>query len=332
MMTARKSMIITGVMLLFGALMCFGISPVSAAGPVSSDDPNATCVSCHSISDLSLSFPDGEVLSCYVDYDRFQASKHGAIVRCDVCHADIASFETIYPHPKLTVNTIAEYTVSQYQLCAGCHTREYQDLQASVHGIQNGIQIATCADCHTGHDTLATGAFPPINEQDAAQINTYRLDSVTYCSNCHGDDDLMRLYGLSTNVVNSYLQDFHGKTTYLVGEEAKNLSIQTAVCSDCHKSSDGISLSTHAIALITPANQASIQDSFIQACQRCHPDASASFAAAWLSHNQPGTNYAQAVFGVTWFYRVMIAFVLLGLFIHIGFDVYKRRKNKKEAG
>jgi hypothetical protein len=333
MMTARKSWIITGGVLFFGALMYLGTAPVLAADPATTlppTDPNAACVNCHSVSDLSVPLADGETLSCYVNYAEFQTSKHGTIVTCAVCHADIANNPAgLFPHPALTATSVAELKTQLYQVCAECHTQEAKDLQASVHGLQNNVQIATCADCHTAHDTLATGAFAAVNSQETTDINTYRLQVVTDCTKCHGNDDLMRKYGLSTNVVNAYLQDFHGKTTYLIGEQAKNLSVRTAICSDCHRNNDGTSLTTHDIQLITPANQAAIQQSFLTACQQCHPGATANFAAAYLSHNQPSATYAQVDFGVTWFYRVMILFVLVGLFIHIGFDVAKRRRDKK---
>jgi hypothetical protein len=334
MMTFRKSLIITGGTLFFGALMYLGAAPALAADPATTTvpptDPNASCLSCHNAKALSMTFQDGELLSLYVDNAQFQASKHGPIVSCAVCHpAEIAGNDPVIPHPVVKAANLKDYRAQQYQICWGCHTQEYKDLQASVHGNQTGTQIATCADCHTAHDTLATGYFPASDSQDATAINTYRLQSVTDCNKCHGNDDLMRQYGISTNVVNSYLQDFHGKTTYLIGEQAKNLSIKTAVCSDCHRSSNGISLSTHALQLITPSNQATIQQSFTAACAQCHPGASVKFAAAYLSHKQPSATYAQVDFGVTWFYRVMIAFVLIGLFIHIGFDIYKRQKNKK---
>ena len=332
-MALRKPLITAGGVLFFGALMYLGSAPVLAADPVSTtlppSDPNAACVNCHSVNDLSLTLSDGETISCYVDYTQFQASKHGTIVACTVCHADIAGNATIFPHPAVTATNIKDFKSGLYQACAKCHAQESKDLQASVHGNQTGTQIATCGDCHTAHDTLATGSFQTANSQEQTQINTYRLQSVTDCDKCHGNDALMKQYGISTNVVNSYLQDFHGKTTYLIGEQAKNLPIKTAVCSDCHRISDGISLTTHALQFITPTNQASIEQSFDAACQQCHPGTSASFAAAYLSHNQPSTTYAQVDFWVTWFYRLMIAFVLIGLFIHIGFDIYKRRQSKK---
>ena len=279
----------------FGALMYLGAAPVLAADPATTlppTDPNAACVNCHSVSDLSMPLADGETLSCYVNYAEFQTSKHGTIVTCAVCHADIANNPNgLFPHPAVTATTVAELKTQLYQVCAECHTQEAKDLQASVHGNPasdlTSAPIATCADCHTAHDTLATGAFPPVNSQEAADINTYRLQSVTDCNKCHSNDDLMRQYGISTNVVSSYLQDFHGKTTYLIGEQAKNLSVKTAVCSDCHRISDGITLTTHALVFITPANRASIQQSFNAACEQCHPGASTNFSSAYLSHNQP---------------------------------------------
>ena len=307
-MTVRKSLVIIGAILFVTAVVCLGVS-VSAAGPttVPASDPNAACVNCHSL-DLKYTFHNGEVLSAHIDYAKFQTSIHGAIVTCSVCHANIASNATLYPHPTVTAATIKDYQTALNQVCAGCHSQASKDTLASVHGMQNGTQIAVCTDCHSSHDTLAVAS------------SEYKLASVTACSKCHGNDELMKQYGLSTNVVNSYLQDFHGKTSYLVGEEAKNLSVKTAVCSDCHGS--------HNIVLITPANEDVIQANFTAACQKCHSGVSTSFTGAWLSHNQPSTTYAQAVFVITWFYRVMIAFVLLGLFIHIGFDVYVRSKKK----
>ena len=311
-MTIRKTLIIMGAVLFLTTAAFLSVNWVSTAtGPVTvpPSDPNAACINCHSL-DLSYTFPDSEVLSVQVDYSKFKSSIHGEIVRCSICHPDIANNNTLFPHPVVTASNPKEYAASQSQICKECHDEEYQDLQTSIHGLKADVQIAICTDCHSAHY--------------ANDINTptYRQDSVDYCSDCHGDEELMERYSLSTNVVSSYLQDFHGKTTYLIGEEAKNLSIETAVCSDCHGS--------HSMVAITPENEEIIQQNFANACRECHPGASDSFTSAWLSHNQPSTSYAQAVFGVSWFYRIMIAFVLVGLFIHIGFDVYTRRKNKGE--
>jgi hypothetical protein len=310
----KKSLKLTGIALLGAAVMLFGITTgVSAASPAATTtapaDMNAACTSCHSLSQLQVTFPGGEKMSAIVDNQAFMSSVHGQIVKCSVCHVDIAKNATIYPHPVITENSSYDWKLAQNKVCGTCHSTEYSQFNSSIHGVQDGVQIALCTDCHTAHNVLNTSS------------NAYRSDSLNYCSKCHGDSALMNKYGISTNVVSSYLQDFHGKTTYLVGEEAKNLPIETAVCFDCHGS--------HQIMKMT--STAAIQTNFAAACEKCHPGATANFTGAWLSHKTPGTTYAQAVFGVSWFYRIMIAFVFLGLFIHIGFDIYKRRKSKKEA-
>jgi len=297
--------IVTGLAIAIIGVILFGTGVFAADPPVVSEsDPNAACVFCHNLT-RDFSFSNGEKLSIYVNYDEFKNSKHGAIVRCTVCHSDI----TGYPHPQVTETSINDYKVAANAICGECHNSEQVAMQTSIHGIQDGKQISVCSDCHTAHYTQDT------------DTSSFRLNSITDCSNCHGDDELMQKYNLSTNVVRSYLQDFHGKTTYLIGEQAKNLPVETANCSDCHGS--------HDIQKITDESHALIQENLSNACRKCHPSASDSFTSAWLSHNQPSATYAQVAFGAMWFYRLMIPFVLLGLVIHIVFDVYTRRKNKK---
>jgi hypothetical protein len=301
----RPMIVIAGVVIAVIGLIMSGTFALAADPPVvSENDPNAACVFCHNLT-KDINFSNGEKLSIYINYDEFKNSKHGAIVRCIVCHSDI----TGYPHTQVTETSINDYKVAANTICGECHTSEQEEMQISIHGLQNGDQITVCSDCHTAHYSQDTST------------SSFRLTSITYCSNCHGDEELMRKYGISTDVVRSYLQDFHGKTTYMIGEQAKNLSVETATCYDCHGS--------HNILKATAENQGVIQDNLANACRKCHPDASDSFTSAWLSHKQPDATYAQVAFGAMWFYRLMIPFVLVGLIVHIVFDVYTRRKNKK---
>jgi predicted CXXCH cytochrome family protein len=301
----RKPMIvIAGSMIAIIGLIISGTF-ILAADPqvVSGNDPNAACVFCHNLQ-VDLNFANGEKLSTYVDYEEFQNSRHTVILKCTTCHYEI----TGYPHPAVTEESITDYKIAANEVCGKCHTAEQAAMQTSIHGMQGGSQISVCSDCHTAHYVQET------------DTSSYRLNSVTYCSDCHGDEDLMKQYNIPTYVVRSYLQDFHGKTTYLIGEQAKNLPVETATCSDCHGS--------HDIKELTSENEAVIKQNLANACRKCHVDASDNFTSAWLSHKQPSGTYAQIAYGVSWFYTIMIPFVLVGLIIHIVFDVYTRRKNK----
>ena len=196
--------------------------------------------------------------------------------------------------------------------CSKCHADVYTQYAQSVHGEalieDNNTDVPVCTDCHSVHII-----------QDPTTA-TFRIDSVQLCSNCHGNAKLMQKYGISTNVVQSYLQDFHGATVALVGKQNKDIWTSTAVCTDCH--------GVHDIKAVTDANSSVIKANLLVTCQKCHPDANTNFPSAWLSHYQPSVNQAPMVFLVQWFYKLMIPFILIGLSAHILLDLWRAITNR----
>jgi hypothetical protein len=121
----------------------------------------------------------------------------------------------------------------------------------------------------------------------------------------------MKKYGLSTAVVTTYVSDFHGKTASLRSREKGHGGNApfVALCTDCH--------GVHDIVKANAPGSKVIQARLQKTCQACHPDASPSFPAAWLSHYEPSLHRAPLVYGVTVFYAVLIPLMIGGLGLQV---------------
>jgi hypothetical protein len=119
----------------------------------------------------------------------------------------------------------------------------------------------------------------------------------------------MKKYGLSTNVVDSYLNDFHGMTASLQRSGSAEGVPFAALCIDCHGVHDITAIKSEA----SPAMKANL----LGVCRRCHEGASENFPAAWMSHYEPSWEKAPLVYGVQVFYDVLIPFMIAGLLLQI---------------
>ena len=259
--------------------------------------PEDACLSCHGQPDLSMTLASGESVSLYINPEVFAASIHGDKLLCTDCHSSIAT----YPHPEREIFSQRQYNVAQSETCSKCHHNTYQMYASSVHGKalieEANYDVPVCIDCHTSHtiEDPRTAAF--------------RLKSVELCSNCHNNERLMQKYGISTNVVKTYLKDFHGRTTALVGKQGKDIWVEEAICTDCH--------GVHDIQKVDSPDSSVIKANLVDTCRKCHPETTVNFPSAWLSHYEPSIDKAPLVFFVRWFYRLLIPFILAGISIHI---------------
>lgn len=198
------------------------------------------------------------------------------------------------------------------QTCTRCHEEVSNQYRDSVHGKalleENNYDVPACTDCHQSHTI------------EDPRTASFRLASVQLCADCHSNGALMAKYDISPNVVNSYLQDFHGRTVALVGKENKDIWAEEAVCTDCH----GI----HDIQKADSPSSPVIKANLVVTCAKCHPDASTNFPSAWLSHYEPSLHQAPLIFFVRWFYRILIPFIVVGISIHVILDFWKRITNR----
>ncbi len=289
---------------------------------------SVTCVTCHS---NITGFPHPDIAATNLhDY------RIGYIGVCAACHAEQvnATQDSIHgillqegnpyapscadchdPHtqPKVEEVNKAEFA----QVCAQCHNGIYEEYAKSVHGKamveENNPDVPGCVDCHGVH----TIADPTTAE--------FRNSSVYLCADCHTDEGKMAKYGLSTNVLSSYVSDFHGTTVTLFEKTEPGQKTNTAVCYDCHGIHDILSVND-------PQKGLAVKENMLMACQKCHPDATTNFPTSWLSHYMPDKDRYPLVYYVNLFYTILIPVVLGGMAIYILSDVYRRiRKPKKAA-
>ncbi|WP_075073209.1 cytochrome c3 family protein [Longilinea arvoryzae] len=200
--------------------------------------------------------------------------------------------------------------------CAKCHNQIYQEYSQSVHGegllVNNNPDVPTCIDCHGVHNLSGP----------SSSGSQFRLSSPQICAKCHTDESIMGKYGISTQVLNTYIADFHGTTVTLFEKLDPDQQTNMPVCFDCH--------GVHNIQRVDdPTKGLEIKENLLVTCKKCHPDATPNFPASWLSHYIPSKDHAPLVFYVGWFYKILIPLVLGGMLVLVGSDVYRKVKRRK---
>jgi hypothetical protein len=197
--------------------------------------------------------------------------------------------------------------------CEKCHSQIYNQYKDSVHGAaligDGNPDVPSCIDCHQVHSIQG-----PSN-------SAFRLYSPEICAKCHANDRLMAKYGISTDVFQTYVADFHGTTTTLFQAVTEGQAPNTPVCIDCH--------GVHDIMAVNNANSPVIKQNILGTCQKCHPDATTSFPNAWLDHYIPSPQHAALVYYVNLFYRTLIPSLIGGMALFVLVDGSRRIVNRR---
>lgn len=337
------------------------VMPISGGKVYASEEKY--CLSCHEYG-VPLVFADGGMRSGAVDPDMLGVSAHnnlscsdchfgfsseghpsrrfrserdfvlGSAELCKRCHFDKYQkrMESIHYsllsqgrldaptctdcHGAHTTNYVSEDRLSSARKCHRCHREVFINYANSVHGNalfnESNLDVPTCVDCHAPHsikDPFSTAYHELIPEM---------------CSNCHADKDRMGKYGLSTDVVKTYLSDFHGVTLGLYrkqkGDGLYEPSRPIAVCTDCH--------GTHSIMDTSGPNSIVVRKNLLQRCRMCHKDASEDFPDTWLSHYGPTLKNAPLVFIVTWVYKILMPIMVLGLLLQVFLHIWRYLVNR----
>jgi predicted CXXCH cytochrome family protein len=337
------------MVIVFPIALLLAQSPPPAATQPS--EQTQTCLACHGAPDLAVTLPSGEVQRLYVDYDRFARSVHGPRLQCIDCHTDMLEV----PHAAKPFKTSREFTIAYYEQCKRCHFANYTKTVDSVHydSLARGDRTApVCVDCHGAHTTTRAGQPRAQISKTCAKCHAgvstvygrsvhgkalledgntdvpvctdchrshdiagpreqnWRMSTPGLCGNCHTDRALMTKYGLSIAVVDTYLDDFHGKTASLQRTERDvDRADFAAICTDCH--------GVHDITKTDDPKSSVMRANLTKTCQQCHAGATENFPAAWLSHYEPSWERAPLVYGIRWFYAIIIPFMMGGLILQI---------------
>ncbi len=200
--------------------------------------------------------------------------------------------------------------LSNAKKCGQCHAEIYRVYANSVHGgaliSEHNEDAPICSDCHRAHDII-----------DPRTLD-FRSIIPNMCGNCHANKELMKKYGLSTAVVDTYLQDFHGVTLKFYKQKGNLKPI--AVCIDCH----GI----HDITKARGDGEGLIKANLLRRCQKCHPDATPNFPDSWISHYEPNFKKAPMVYAINLLYKIFIPFMIFGLLLQILLHIWRYAVNK----
>jgi hypothetical protein len=340
-------------------------TPDAAAGITITADQQ--CLDCHTAPDQTMELPSGELLYVTIDPEAFAAGVHGQeSVGCQECHTDI----TEYPHRPLAAQNTRQVTAQNSAVCQDCHEVQAELQRDSIHAelaAQGEENAAVCSDCHNAHyhplvtprttivDTCARchsgvaqeyrgsvhGAALEADGNPDVPIcidchgvhliedpttAEFLVQSPQLCAKCHADPEQMAPYGLNTNVLDTYVADFHGTTTALFQRQTPDQLPNTPLCIDCH--------GVHAILPTDAENSMVLKENLLATCQKCHPDATTNFSAAWLSHYTPSPEHNPLVYWVGQFYRFFIPAVIGGMALFVASDVYRliRRRGAGNGG
>jgi predicted CXXCH cytochrome family protein len=260
-----------------------------------------SCANCHTEQALA------QVDSVHAQVRAAGIDEAAVCIDCHGSHAIQPISHTKHPDVPATAAT---------ETCQQCHSGIHEQFVDSVHGealFAGGEDVPGCTYCHPAHTA-----------EDPRTVE-FRLNSPQICGSCHADKELMAQYGISTEVFDTYVADFHGTTVMLFEQTHPDQPTNKAVCIDCH--------GVHNIA--NTEDTSALKENLLARCQECHPDATANFASSWLGHYAPNWDNAPLVTAVTWFYRILIPAVVVFFVVYIALDAQRRyrdrRAQRKEA-
>lgn len=289
-----------------------------AETPTPSNATNDFCLYCHGNPTVTMTFPNGESLSLFVDQGAFALSTHGRNhMPCITCHAQ----NRRYPHLRVTAVSPRELSRRIVQeTCFHCHQTIYQQFKESVHGkvlVEEGnLDVPDCSDCHGIHN---------IREPHSV---LFRMELADVCSRCHTDPILAARYGMSDNVSRAYLNDFHGVSVRLTRGRSPDVAsaraVSKAVCYDCHGS--------HDIKRVDSPESHVAQTRLVETCRRCHPGADASFTAAWMNHLTPDRQHWPLAYWVSVTYKILIPSIIGSIVLYILLDLIRALVSRIRRG
>ncbi len=320
------------------------------------------CLSCHQ-HHMKLKFKDGSDMALVVDRSDLSASAHSKLGCSDCHYGFSSeehpqrNFKTKRDYSIASAESCRRCHFDKYTqtLESICHTKQSQGnlntpICTDCHGshavayvrIEKNFSVLRCRKCHPDiYDTYAKSVhgkalFNEENRDVPVCIDCHKVHNIKnplalefheripeMCSNCHANKAIVGKYGLSTDVVKTYLSDFHGMTLGLYKKQREALSKPArpiAVCTDCH----GI----HNISSTHDMPSAVVKENLLKQCQKCHHDATERFQDAWLSHYKPSLSRTPIVFLVDMGYRIFLPILLVGLFLQILLHIWRYAVNR----
>ncbi len=319
------------------------------------------CLSCHGNPDLSMTFPNGEPLSLYLDATAFHQSVHGTRLACTDCHQR----NLVVPHEVPRVQTPRQLAQVEYEVCKRCHFDNYTRTLDSMHfdAMAEGKEDAPiCTDCHGAHNvirltesrakvaqTCSTCHDDVADEYKDSVHGTQLLENdnpdVPVCITCHGVHNIASAKTASFRQSSVDLCARCHADKKLMGKYDISADVFKTYLDDFHGKTVGFNQEensevwpdvavctdchgVHDIKQVDDPKSPVIKANLVTTCRKCHEDASDNFSSAWLSHYEPSIDKAPLVYLVKQYYRFLIPAMVVGLLLNIVLDLWRLARNR----
>ncbi len=348
--------------------LVLALAPNSARAQESSQasaDDISACLACHSNPDMSMTFPNGDQVSLFVDREVFEASVHGrAGHTCNKCHTGIERF----PHPEMTAQTRHEFVLDLYPVCTKCHMDIAMDIQGNAHMVAldgGNPDVAVCSDCHGSHDITHPGEprsrIPQTCRKCHSEVYDLYVDSVhgsaligegnpdvPSCIDCHGSHELKGTINAPFHLFSPDICANCHSDPELMDKYGLRADVYDTYVSDFHgttivlfqdlapnqQTDKPVCVDCHGVHNILPPDDphsSVMKENLLDTCKRCHPNARANFPTSWLSHYRPDSEHSPLVFWVRLFYYLLIPSIIGGMLFYVIVDYARKiidsRKN-----
>ena len=283
-----------------------------------SADPNApthrsqlasTCANCHGpeglLTDQLVRLPQTATAYARSVHGNGLANGLADTPSCVDCHGVHDLRGPADPASRINVMNVA-------QTCGQCHADVQAEYAGSIHGraLQAGVTDSpNCTGCHGEHLILSPSD---------PEATTYagRLAHET-CGNCHEDPTIIAKYGLTDDVVESYVDSYHGWASRRGYESA-------ATCVSCHTAHTVLPEADSA-STIHPGN-------VVATCAQCHENADERFAASY-THATTSITKNPVNRLIRNIYLLLITITIGGMVLHnlVIMNYYVMRRRKLDA-
>ena len=336
-------------------------TPAAPAPLLSTGGLDARCLDCHADPTLSMTFPNGDVLSLYLDGEEFRQSVHGTRLACADCHQRNLAI----PHEAPRVQSRRQLAVVEYEACKRCHFENYTRTLDSMHFdamAEAKDDAPICTDCHGAHNVIrlteSHGTIAQTCSKCHEDIADEYQDSVhgsalaeegnpdvPVCITCHGvhnissattasfrqaSVDLCARCHADKQLMSKYDISADVFKTYLDDFHGKTVGFYQEEASEVWPD---VAVCTdchgvHDIKEVDDPDSPVIKQNLVTTCRKCHENAEANFSSAWLSHYEPSLEKAPLVFAVKQYYKFLIPAMVLGLALNIILDLWRLARNR----
>ncbi len=148
------------------------------------------CSACHQPETAAIAL-EGNAHGGQECIDCHQGERHGETPNCSECHEEthtpyVDNRGCIACHPPHEPNAISYGTDIDDNLCAGCHTEEFQTLQTA----DKKHKLLACVVCHPGQHGRVTGC---VDCHANGPHNPTLLKNFSGCRDCHGNPHSLKL-------------------------------------------------------------------------------------------------------------------------------------------